>query len=108
LEGRLLQQRAKDLMSSSSVEVSTTPFITVRVPPPMVSDPGPSSVQSVEFYARAANWDNDVNVDGIALNVFPLDGDGQMVAVSASLEVDLIGVHYKDFEAASQSQGYTL
>ena len=67
-----------------------------------------AQVRTVDFYARVANWDNDADADGLLLNVFPQDADGNAVAVSGTLEVDLIGYRIKDFSTASQSRGYVL
>jgi hypothetical protein len=58
-----------------------------RVQPTAV--PGP--VQSLYVDAYIANWDRDVEVDGIVVIVQPLDELGQIVRVGGTIEVDLIG-----------------
>ena len=65
-------------------------------------------VRSVDFYARIANWDADATADGLLLNVFPLDTDGNAVAVTGTLDVNLIGFRVKDFSIASQSRGFVM
>ncbi len=48
-------------------------------------------VRSVAVDARVANWDADVEVDGLVVDVYPMDGDGGMVPVRGTLVVTLIG-----------------
>jgi hypothetical protein len=48
-------------------------------------------VRSVSLHAMPANWDADVELDGLAVAVFPLDEHGQTTAVAGSLELSLIG-----------------
>ena len=55
-------------------------------------------VRTIAIDAYVANWDADVEVDGIALYVYPLDGHGMLTPTGGSLEVTLVG-HY--------SAGYT-
>jgi hypothetical protein len=47
------------------------------------------------FYldAYTANWDADVESDGLVLHVHPFRDDGLPVAADATLEVELIGFH---------------
>jgi hypothetical protein len=60
---------------------------TERVSPITV----PGIVQSLYVDAYVANWDRDVEVDGIVVIVQPLDEFGQIVHVGGTVEVDLIG-----------------
>ncbi len=53
-----------------------------RVPPP---------IRSVAIEAWVANWDGDVEVDGLIVHVYPLDAAGATVPVRGVLEVDLQG-----------------
>lgn len=48
-------------------------------------------VRSLQIDAAVANWDSDVEVDGILLTVYPLDAQGQLVRARGTLEVDLVG-----------------
>lgn len=48
-------------------------------------------VRSLAMDALVANWDADVEVDGLLVHVYPLDADGAVVPVRGSLEVDLRG-----------------
>jgi hypothetical protein len=53
--------------------------------------PEASPVRSLAIDAWAANWDGDVEVDGVVVEVRPLDAGGAVVPVHGTLEVDLIG-----------------
>ena len=48
-------------------------------------------VRSITADAYLANWDADVEADGLALSLGALDGDGYGAAVDGTLEVELIG-----------------
>jgi hypothetical protein len=50
----------------------------------------PLVVARLEADAFVANWDGDVEVDGIELHLFPLTSDGMVTAVSATAEARLI------------------
>jgi hypothetical protein len=49
------------------------------------------NVRTLGIDATLANWDGDVESDGIVLRVAPLDADGYLMAVSGTLEIDLFG-----------------
>ncbi|MFH1267499.1 MAG: hypothetical protein ABIK89_17385 [Planctomycetota bacterium] len=48
-------------------------------------------VRSLEIDAWVANWDGDVEVDGLVVEVRPLDANGAVVPVHGTLAVNLIG-----------------
>ena len=48
-------------------------------------------VRSLAVDAWVANWDSDVEVDGLVVAVFPLDAQGRLVPVEGNLRVELIG-----------------
>lgn len=52
---------------------------------------GALPVRSLEIEARAANWDADVEADGLIIDVYPRDAAGAIVPVHGVLEVDLVG-----------------
>lgn len=58
-------------------------------PSPAEPPPDVPPVRSLEIEAVAANWDDDVEADGLLLRVYPLDAQGQFVPVRATLEIDL-------------------
>lgn len=47
-------------------------------------------VRSLAIDTRVANWDADVEVDGLIVDVYPLDAAGRTVPVFGTLEVELI------------------
>ena len=49
----------------------------------------PPRVRSLAIDVRVGEWDNDVDVDGLVLDVYPLDAAGEMVPVNGTLEVNL-------------------
>lgn len=64
-----------------------------------------AAVRSVEFDAQIANWDADVDVDGLLLFVRPLGGYGEVVPVGATLEVELITTKKRKFSDLPQHSG---
>ncbi|MCA9146118.1 MAG: hypothetical protein H6821_10530 [Planctomycetaceae bacterium] len=62
-------------------------------------------VTSVDFDAQAANWDRDVEFDGIVLRLFPLDANGQLTTARGTLYVELIAGRRVDFDQAPTSRG---
>ncbi|MBP86038.1 MAG: hypothetical protein CMJ64_04865 [Planctomycetaceae bacterium] len=47
-------------------------------------------VTAVDFDANIANWDADVEFDGIALRLFPIDNNGTLIKVRGTLEAELV------------------
>jgi hypothetical protein len=62
-------------------------------------------VASVDFDAHIANWDRDVEFDGIALRLFPLDTDGQLTPARGTLYVELIASRRQDFNDVPWARG---
>ena len=46
-------------------------------------------VSSITFDARLANWDGDVETDGLLIDVLPLDRDQAAIPVSGTVEIEL-------------------
>lgn len=65
----------------------------------------PPRVASILADAWLANWDGDVEHDGIVVQVVPLDTGGQAIPVSGKLEVFLIGPRVRRFHEAPQARG---
>jgi hypothetical protein len=51
----------------------------------------PPRVVSLHIDAYVANWDSDVEVDGLVVHVYPLDCTGATIPAFGTFEVDLIG-----------------
>lgn len=47
-------------------------------------------VRSLALEATLANWDADVESDGLVVRIYPLDDQGQVVPVDGSLELELV------------------
>jgi hypothetical protein len=65
-------------------------------------------VRAIAFDAVIANWDADVETDGIALRLLPLDGDNRLTPASGTLEVELYAPQRRRYQDAPQSDGYTI
>ena len=50
-----------------------------------------SLVTAIHIDADVANWDSDVEVDGLLVHIFPLNNNGETVEALGTLEVNLIG-----------------
>ena len=64
-------------------------------------------VAMVAFDARIANWDADLETDGLVIDVAPLDIDGQVVPVAGTLEVSLYARERRILDQAPNSGGDT-
>lgn len=67
-----------------------------------------SSIAYLKFDAAIANWDGDVETDGLLLELEPLDVDGCVVAAGATVEVELFAPQRRTFDLAPMSGGDTL
>ncbi len=54
-------------------------------------------VKSVQFDTRLANWDADVESDGLIMNIQPLDASGRLVDARGVLTVELFGPREASF-----------
>ena len=59
-----------------------------RFPAP---SPSPPRVQSLMLNVELANWDSDVEVDGLLLHIYPLNRDWVPVAIDGTLQIEVIG-----------------
>jgi hypothetical protein len=75
------------------------------VPGPRVMD---TAVRSLAFDARIANWDGDVEADGLLVDVVPLAADGYLVAAAGTVEVELFASQRREFHHAPLAGGDTL
>ena len=67
----------------------------------------PSQVAAIHFDAAIANWDPDVESDGLLLRLMPSDNNGQLTAASGNVEVELFASQRRTFHHAPQSGGYS-
>jgi len=68
----------------------------------------PARVAMVNFDPYIANWDADVETDGVIIDVAPLDGDGFLIPSNGTLTVELFGQQRRTLDLAPQSGGATL
>ena len=72
----------------------------------LANEPSPiDMVRSIAIDASIARWTGGVESDGVLLRVLPLDAEGNLVAVSGTLEVDLFGDQYG---SPTRGQDYRL
>jgi len=69
--------------------IQQTTHVAVDATPPPAPRVAASAVRSVSAEAVVANWDADVEVDGLVVDVYPLDERGRIVPVHGTLEADL-------------------
>jgi hypothetical protein len=65
-------------------------------------------VAMVAFDAAIANWDADVETDGVLIDVAPVDINRRVVPVSGTVEVELFAPQRRTLDLAPQSGGDTL
>ncbi len=68
----------------------------------------PTKVLSIACDALLANWDADVEADGLVIHLQPLDAWQQVAVVSGTLEVELFALQARAFHHAPQSRGRSL
>jgi|GEM_PF-4527916 len=89
----------KDVISVSAIPAQTT---VADLPNPFVDDDPTAAVSaiapkkwakprvhSIEFEAALANWDQDAELDGILLTIFPLDEHRRILPVNGTAYVSL-------------------
>ena len=65
-------------------------------------------VTTINFDVRIANWDADVETDGLVLDLMPIDADGYVAPVSGMAEIELFAPQRRVFHHAPLSGGDTL
>ena len=64
-----------------------------------------SPVSSVQFDAVLANWDADVETDGLLLRLFPFDAQGNVAPGTGTLRVEFVGRSQRDSTSARHHGG---
>jgi hypothetical protein len=82
-------------------------FAAPAVPDQQAVAPAPP-VRSLAIDAFHANWDSDVESDGLMIVVYPLDATGQLTVAEGTLEVELVAPEVRRFQDAPQGRGLTL
>jgi hypothetical protein len=65
-------------------------------------------VTTIGFDARLANWDSDVETDGLVVDLFPIDAEAYLAAVDGTVEVELFAPQRRAFHHAPLSGGDTI
>ncbi|WP_425614657.1 hypothetical protein NA78x_004531 [Anatilimnocola sp. NA78] len=68
----------------------------------------PAKVISIACDALLANWDGDVEADGLVLHLQPIDAWQGVVPASGTIEVELHALEARAFHLASNSRGRSL
>ena len=64
-----------------------------------------AKIKSVDFDAGIANWDGDVEADGIVLDIMPMSAAGEMVPVRGTLTVELTALEKRSFQDVPRGRG---
>lgn len=78
------------------------------IQPPTEPQPPPPAVVSIAFDARIANWDADVETDGLLLDLYPLAADGFLAPAGGTVEIELFASQRRELHHAPLSGGDTL
>ena len=82
-------------------QVLETLFSSSPVPAPIAVPP----VATVRFDAYLANWDRDVEVDGLIVHAVPLDAYGHVVPARGNLQVELFAARRIAFNDGPHKRG---
>ena len=83
-------------------EILPPVVVVANAPPPFVVP----AIASIRIDAWLANWDADVETDGICVQLQPRDENGDLVAVSGTGEVELFAARQRKYHEAPQSGGW--
>jgi hypothetical protein len=84
------------------------PGATSQVPGARIPESLPVRLASIAFEARIANWDGDVETDGLLIDLLPLDDEGYLAAAAGTAEIELFASQRREFQHAPLSGGDTL
>jgi len=81
-----------------------------HLPEPLLerAEIAPARVTSIAFDARLANWDGDVETEGLWIDLVPLNGEGYLAHAGGTVQVELFASQRRDFSAAPLAGGDTL
>lgn len=84
------------------------PLATALVSTEQIPSPSPPAVVSIAFDARIANWDADVETDGLLVDLYPLAADGFLAPAGGTVEIELFASQRRVFHHAPLSGGDTI
>ncbi len=94
--------------SSSALDSPAEPFPAGGATPDPEHSLPPPLVTSITFDAQLANWDRDVETDGLLVELWPLSADGYLTPASGTVEVELFAPQRRVFHHAPRSGGDTI
>jgi len=110
-----LREQAAPPGPAQSPPTKTLRLRTLSAPRPPVSDKSAAApipplprATNVALDASLANWDADVEADGLLVDLSPLSADGALTAVAGTVEVELYVPQRRTFDLAPLSGGDTL
>lgn len=103
-----LMSAAKPRPPAVLPESSPSDRQTSKVAPEEKPTLPPVKVTSISCDALLANWDGDVEADGLVIQLQPLDAWQDVVAASGTLEVELYTLQARAFHHASNSRGRSV
>lgn len=59
---------------------------------------GADRVVSLSIDAYVANWDQDAELDGLVLHLYPINSQGEIVPVNGQVEMQLIGQRHRELD----------
>lgn len=65
-------------------------------------------VHSVAFDTFIANWDSDVEADGLVVRIYPVGGDGRVLPINGSVAVDLTAIRTTSFYGHPRGRGQVV
>jgi hypothetical protein len=113
IDRRSQEPGVRNQRSSTGGERSLLRKIELRGEPPAEDTAAeeelpPPRVAMVVFDPYIANWDADVETDGVVIDVAPLDLNRQLIPIGGTLEVELFAPQRRTLDLAPQSGGDTL
>jgi len=84
-----IRQQYPQSMHPAPPRLPTRAVVTGPLSSATISEP-PLVVRSLAVEAWTANWDADVEADGLVVSVYTLDDEGRIAQVDGTLEVELV------------------
>jgi hypothetical protein len=104
-----LAMRSEAANLAPSLETRAESFPATELAPRDVEQTlPPPAITSITFDAQIANWDRDVETDGLLVELWPLSADGHAVPASGTVEIELYAPQQRVFHHAPRSGGATI
>jgi hypothetical protein len=112
LDAQQLQAAAADLKSPPA-EMKWPEEIAAPAPTGMAEQAqfalsAAPRLQDLGLDAQLGNWDLDVETDGLRVRLLPLDGQGTLIPVGATVDIQLLAPLRRRFQDAPHARGQSL